>query len=99
MVIPRISTQGALEFFDFMNYAQDKDTFGKFRVITDMYRAEWVDDDKEQEQKNDPDAGITLIQKLREKNYTNTVCIYCTNTVKATNKCRNKLKDVYYKDS
>eukprot|EP01084_Bolivina_argentea_P239439 402467_1 len=76
MVIPRISTQGALEFFDFMNYAFQRDAFKKFRVITDMYRAEWIDDDKEQKQQDDADAGVTLIQKLRERNYTNTVCIY-----------------------
>eukprot|EP01084_Bolivina_argentea_P239438 402461_1 len=53
MVIPRISTQGALEFFDFMNYAFQRDAFKKFRVITDMYRAEWIDDDKEQKQQDD----------------------------------------------
>eukprot|EP01084_Bolivina_argentea_P285385 489377_1 len=90
MVIPRISTFGAKEFLDFTKNAINLNTFGKFRVITDMYRMEWPKDDTSKEQVKDKYAGVTLISELRNVGYNNKVCIYTGNKEKAVNKCEER---------
>eukprot|EP01084_Bolivina_argentea_P285382 489372_1 len=90
MVIPRVSTYGAKEFLDFTKNAISLSMFSKFRVITDMKRYEYPQDDSLKEQVTDRYAGVTLIEELRTAGYNNKVCIYTGSKEKAIDKCKEK---------
>ena len=89
MIIPRKSTQAALDFLKFMkNIFFKNEEFNKYRIITDMTRYERKDEyDENSEIICDTKAGATLVKKLRDEGYVNKVCIYTSKKQKAIDEC------------
>jgi len=90
MVIPRVSTQSAMDFLKFMKKLfLDNNKFNKYRIISDMKRFEKADENDENSAIiTDKKAGATLVKELRKQGYNNKVCIYTGYTKHAIDSCK-----------
>eukprot|EP01084_Bolivina_argentea_P059127 107918_1 len=76
MIIPQISTNGAIKYLDIISKLIDSNIFNELRIITDMHRFEYINDNKLKQKTVDILAGITLIKQLKKRGYQNRVCIF-----------------------
>eukprot|EP01084_Bolivina_argentea_P023312 43471_1 len=87
MTIPRISTKQALDFLNFMDKIFLNDESSKYRIVTDMERYEKDENDGQSKLIQHKKAGATLVHYLRQKGYSNNICIYTGHVKPALKAC------------